>query len=71
MGCQDGSKIGFLQADHIVRGSSPRSAKLLLNSCQLAVIKWGNLEEKLYREGPGHCLISKRVIVVQMSAFNI
>ena len=60
--------VRFLRSDPMVNGSSPTSAKLSLRVRRVA----RNHEEWSHREeGPGHCSISKKLLSVQISTFDI
>ena len=72
--CRRSSMVRFLRIGLMVSGSSPPSAKLSLRmrSRQLSVIPGVNHEVWSHREeGPGGYSISKKLLSVQISTFNI
>ena len=67
--------VRFLRIDPLISGLSPTSAKLslrvrkspaLCNSRRMNHKVWSHREE-----GPGHCSISKKLLSVHISTFDI
>ena len=68
--------VSFLRLDPMVSGSNPTSAKLSLRMTDLPALLCNatrrNHEVWSHREeGPGHCLISEKLLSVPMSTFDI
>ena len=67
--------VRFLRVDPMVSGSIPTFAKLSFRVRRVAISLYSrrmNHEVWSHREeGPGHCSISKKLLSVQISTFDI
>ena len=78
LGSQDGSVVGFFRIDPMPSDLNPPSAKLSLrvrrvaSPLQFQAYESRGVREVSHREeGPGLCSISKKLLGVQVSTFDI